>query len=216
MAPCDVLICPSFACPPTGPCHARRDLSDCGWRSQPRTVPQGVARSNDCYLDGPLKGVTTTTCIDLNDHWAISDADAQAVLDIAGYWNADGNPTTHDAPNMYNGWVSIQKCPLGTQTAACGERPIYIAEDDPGGCHQTCEAGGRNFAPGFVFDPHKTCSDGGEGSFRVPFLMPDQLGNGNDIPPNYQHMPDGYYNFPPNEQLVYWCAATHSVYMHSV
>ena len=91
------------------------DLSDCGWRSQPRTVPQGVARSNDCYLNGPLKDISTSVCIDLNDHWAISQEEAQAVLDIAGYWNADGNPTTDDVPNLFNGWYSIQQCGLGTQ-----------------------------------------------------------------------------------------------------
>ena len=111
-------------------------------------------RSNDRYLNGALKDdlLDDPTCYDHNDYWA------------------------HDGPafGSHSDWESIKKCGFGTQTLACGEKPLYIGADAPGGCHETCTHGGRNFHSNFEFDPLRTCSDGGEGSFRVPFQMPQQ------------------------------------------
>ena len=60
---------------------------------------------------------------------------------------------------------------LMIQTSDCGEKVIYISENAPGGCQQTCShPENRNFYG--TFDADTTCSDGGQGSFRVPFLQP--------------------------------------------
>lgn len=187
------------------------DLADCGWRSQPRVVPQGIARSNECYLNGVLKGSTTNECIDLNDHWAINDVQGGRVRDtVTTYTDGDADSTTiPTSPYRANGWFTISQCGLGTQTSACGERPIYIGESAPGGCEQTCVHGGRNFYPNYRFDPNTVCSDGGEGSVRVPFLMPDQVGRPlQGVPANWRHVA-GAQAYPP---LVYWCAATHCLH----
>lgn len=51
-----------------------RDLTDCGWRGPPRTVPQQMARSNDCYLTGYLKDnqESSNVCMDFGDLWGLS------------------------------------------------------------------------------------------------------------------------------------------------
>lgn len=97
--------------------------------------------------------------------------------------------------------------PPASQTSACGEKPIYISESAPGGCEQTCVAGERNFMgkgrgeDEFVFDPNKICSDGGEGSVRVPFLLPPQVGRPlQGVPANFEHV-SYTAAYPP---LVYW------------
>lgn len=94
----------------------RSDLSDCGWRAQPRVVPQGIARSNDCYLNGVLKNKPTSTeCIDFNDHWAVGLGPSQLVIEQTGTYidaNGDGAP---DSSNMATSFYTMKQCGLGTQ-----------------------------------------------------------------------------------------------------
>lgn len=53
--------------------------------------------------------------------------------------------------------------------------PIHVAPDSPGGCHETCDITlARQFIDPPNFDPLTTCSDGGQGSFRIRTKMPRQ------------------------------------------
>jgi hypothetical protein len=83
------------------------------------------------------------------------------------------------------------------QTKSCGPKPIYVSESAPGGCEQTCyHPPDRNFAHGLPFDPNIICSDGGEGSRRIPFELPRQKGNDAEVGSNWMWGRD--------ERLVYW------------
>lgn len=98
------------------PVRVRLDLSDCGWRAQPRVVPQGIARSNDCYLNGVLKNrPTSTACIDFNDHWAVGLGPSLWVVDQTGtFVDADGDGTP-DPSTIATSFYSMKQCGLGTQ-----------------------------------------------------------------------------------------------------
>lgn len=173
-------------------CLPNTDVTDCGWRAPPRTVPQGTMRSNDCYRSGALANAPTddVPCIDFGEYWALSQAQGSSAGTHGGFWDAlpplDGIP---DASDASSNWYTAKQCGYGTQTSACGDKPLYVAEDAPGGCHESCSISGKNFHPYFDFDPLAMCSDGGEGSYRVPFQMPEQVGTWQD---------------PLDERYIYW------------
>ena len=81
-------------------------------------VPQGIARSNDCYLNGVLKNKqTTSTCIDFNEYWALSEDMATAAIELAPFldYDGDGTPDTSDATTDY---YTMNQCGFGTQVCA--------------------------------------------------------------------------------------------------
>ncbi|MBE34470.1 MAG: hypothetical protein CMI16_02745 [Opitutaceae bacterium] len=148
-----------------------RSLSDCGWRSPPRSHNQRVARSNDCKINGFKSTLDQTnaaqlalfnTCLDFSDYYAPRE---ESILELERV--VTGDRTTVSA--------SVFSCGRGTDTDICGEKPIYIAPDAPGGCQETCDLTLlRAFLDPADFNKFQTCSDGGEGSFRIRFKMPRQ------------------------------------------
>ena len=148
-------------------------LTDCGWRSPPRSVNLGNAHSNDCKLNGLLYN---NPSLDRDRCWDASDY----------FYPPDG---------MLLGDVSTpveqRGCPLGSQKDQCGSKPVYVTPDAPGGCHSTCviNSDTMNIHPDFTFDVETTCSDGGHGSFRIPMQMPAQQGpvSGTGVASGVQH-----------------------------
>lgn len=144
-----------------------RSLSDCGWRSPPRSHNQRVARSNDCKINGfkatlDKNDPLFNTCLDYSDYYSPKEESIVALEALI-----PGDRTTTPASEF--------SCGRGTDTAACGEKPIYIAPDAPGGCQETCDLTLLlPFLDPADFDKFQTCSDGGEGSVRIRFKMPKQ------------------------------------------
>lgn len=141
-----------------------RSLSDCGWRSPPRSVHQETAASDDCKLNGIKSEMDPTDPID--------SLLLTMCLDNSEYYSPPNNRLQGDATTMK---ASDLSCGRGTDITACGSMPIYIAPDSPGGCHETCDITlARQFIDPPNFDPLTTCSDGGHGSFRIRMRMPSQ------------------------------------------
>jgi hypothetical protein len=148
--------------PYTAMCLPNTDLTDCGWRSPPRSVNLGNARSFECKINGMLSrnnGAAARTplpCYDVSDYFS---------------------PPTDRIEGSLSDRVEDRSCGLGTQSEECGSKPIYVTPGAPGGCHDTCNIDGiPNIHPDYkpIFNPLTTCTDGGHGSFRIPFEMPAQ------------------------------------------
>lgn len=78
-------------------------------------VPQGIARSNDCYLNGALKDKPTASeCIDFNQYWALDRATGKMVSDLASFvsYDRDGVP---DGSGPETDYYTMKQCGLGTQ-----------------------------------------------------------------------------------------------------
>lgn len=147
--------------PYSGMCMPNTDLSDCGWRSPPRSVNLGVVSNNWCKTDGILSRIPALR-------------ESGKCFDLTRYWSPPQD--TIDLIKAHNGGV-IETCPLGSQKDECGEQPVYVEPAAPGGCHQTCDISILKeflFNGSTSFDPLTTCSDGGPGSVRVRFRTPTQ------------------------------------------
>lgn len=141
----------------------RRSLSDCGWRSPPRSVNLGVVKNNWCKTDGILSRIPALR-------------DSGKCFDLSRYWSPPQDLI--DLIKTHNGGV-VETCPLGTQQDECGEQPVYVEPAAPGGCHQRCDTSilSQFLHPDDIpgFDPQTTCSDGGPGSVRIRFRSPMQF-----------------------------------------
>lgn len=194
-------------------CIPNTDLSDCGWRSGPRNIPVEVLRGDSCSQPGGvLYGATDNTksiCQDLNDFWALGPTHTKI-----------NENSPHD-PNNYRllvpgttflgieewGHTGLLTCGFGTHTEQCGERVVYVHEDAPGGCEQTCNDPlmeqyiDPTWKQNNNWDPKTYCSDGGEGSRRILFLMPQQRDpRGRDVDTYYQHRQEIY----TSQRYRYW------------
>lgn len=188
-------------------------LIDCGWRSGPRTIPVEVLRGDSCSQPGGvLYGATDNAksiCQDLNDFWALGPTHTKI-----------NENAPHD-PNNYRllvpgvtflgieewGHTGLLTCGFGTHTEKCGERVVYVHEDAPGGCEQTCNDPlmeqyiDPTWKKNNNWDPKTYCSDGGEGSRRILFLMPQQKDpRGRDVDTYYQHTQEIY----TSQRYRYW------------
>jgi hypothetical protein len=156
-------------------------LTDCGWRSRPRNVPLEVLRGNACLQRGGIlyggSDAQLAICQDLNDYYALGDTHVTGTGGAASRVVATGASSVGGSQSGLNG---LATCGYGTHTDKCGERVVYVHDDAPGGCEQTCYNPvmeryiDNDWNAIHKFDYSTFCSDGGEGSRRVLFAQPPQ------------------------------------------
>ena len=161
----DGLLFSKYA-PGYNPCEPNTDLQDCGWRHSKRDALQGIAASDSCLR------TPTVDCYDNSDLVGMASVSGTGRYSTCGM----GTDTTRCKAKAETDLDGSGEGTAAYLQHRYRDKFIYVGAHEPGGCENTCVFP-PNVASSWpdgeaVGDVSSVCSDGGEGSFRLPLSFP--------------------------------------------